>query len=175
MSSPLRVYFRIGEVLVVREKFAQLVDFGIRRARISGRGKRNYAELPVGLHRMAELHRLGIREPDDRRRVETHADRKPLRQRLVRRLGRDDRRPIACSPSPPCSGRAGRNSSGFPPDRPPRRRLRPRISAPSKGSSPIRDRTQSVPWRLPDVQTNRYEEIAGRTARATRTQASNQD
>ena len=57
-----------------------------RRGGILRAGKGEEAPAAVGLDRVAEMHRLGVGQADDRRRMEAHADRQALGQMLVRRL-----------------------------------------------------------------------------------------
>ena len=82
MSAPAGVNRRIGDSVRLREEVRELAQSLSARV-----GKGVDAPRAIGTGRVAELHRLGVGEAHDGRRVEAHADREALGQRLVRRLG----------------------------------------------------------------------------------------
>ena len=60
----------------------------------SGAGEGEEAPAAIGLDRVAQVHRLGVGQTDDRRGMEPRADRQPLGQMLMRRLAGEDRRTV---------------------------------------------------------------------------------
>ena len=87
--SPDRRLRRLGE------KIAQRADAGGRRRGILRAGEGEDAPAAVRLDRVAEVNRLGVRQTDDRRRMEAHADHEAFGQMLMRRLGGDERRLVS--------------------------------------------------------------------------------
>ena len=92
----------VDDAVDVRPRRGEAADRRIRRLRqevgelaqsLSARvGKGVDAPGAIGTGGMAELHRLGVGEAHDGRRVETHADREALGELLVGRLGGQHRR-----------------------------------------------------------------------------------
>ena len=101
-------------VLAVGEKIAQRL-MASRRDGSSAVGERRIdPPAPVRLDDVAELHRLGVGETDDRRRMEAHADRESLGQMLMRRLAGEHATGDSGSRCRRCSGRAARSSAASP-------------------------------------------------------------
>ena len=95
MSSPRGCVFPDRRLRRLAKKVAQGADAGVARGGMVRIGKSEDVPAAVRLYRVAEVNRLGVREPDDGRRMEPHADRQPLGQVLIGRFAGDERRTIA--------------------------------------------------------------------------------
>ena len=95
MSSPAGGVFAHRRLRRLAEKIAQRADAGAGRGGILRAGKREDAPAAVGLDRVAEVNRLGVRDANDRRGMKPHADRQPFGEMLIGRLAGEQRGAVA--------------------------------------------------------------------------------
>ncbi len=75
--------FSYRRVAIVFEKIAQPSEWGVGGGWIACSGKRDNPESSIRFDDVAEMDRLAVREPDDRRGMKARADGEPLGQVLV--------------------------------------------------------------------------------------------
>ena len=108
----------------------------------------------VGAGGVAELHRLGVGEPDHRRRVEAHPDREALGELLERRVAGDQRRAVAGRDARGEAALRRRSSAGTSPGRP--------LAPGGRGRAwRTRGRSRSAPWRPPAVRSEYVRRSSG--------------
>ena len=95
ISAPAGVYFfdgRLADSALRKSHSARMGELAAAGSPAAGKDEDPPASVRLG--DVAEMNRLGVREPDDRRGVKAHADRQTLGQMLVVGFGGEERRAV---------------------------------------------------------------------------------